>query len=175
MKREMRCPHESKISNCFECLSGLYSTTSSLDINLCKSCGTAKHLNADGYCGRCSLDWLDEILQRMQSEQADLSTRYFKREIKDTLTLTDLRKLVVDEAKQAITTHITEQLETACNEARINELEHMDTYRHYGKDYQDSLDELADYKENRIDSLQSSRDPLRAKGTADTTDMKGGE
>jgi hypothetical protein len=43
-----------------------------------------------------------------------------------------------------------------CIRARLNELEGLETHRHYGKDYQDSLDELAEYKENRIKALTES-------------------
>lgn len=39
--------------------------------------------------------------------------------------------------------------------ARIDELQKVDTFRHYGKDYQDSMDELAEYKEKRLIALQS--------------------
>ena len=39
-------------------------------------------------------------------------------------------------------------------QARIDELTKLDTRRHYGKDYQESLDELDDYKEDRIEALQ---------------------
>lgn len=45
-------------------------------------------------------------------------------------------------------------------EARIDEAEKFETYRHYGKDYQDSLDELAEYKENRLTELQAELERL---------------
>ena len=41
-------------------------------------------------------------------------------------------------------------------EARIDELERLNTGRHYGKDYQDSLDELDEYKSARLAALNKS-------------------
>lgn len=35
-------------------LAALPSTPSNEEINLCKQCNTAKHLNAEGLCGRCA-------------------------------------------------------------------------------------------------------------------------
>lgn len=53
-------------------------------------------------------EWIDEALATLKSELADLGTRYFKREIPDIMTLTDLRKLVTDEAKAAIQAKLLE-------------------------------------------------------------------
>lgn len=39
-------------------------------------------------------------------------------------------------------------------EARIEELENLNTSRHYGKDYQASMDELDDYKNDRLSKLK---------------------
>jgi hypothetical protein len=44
------------------------------------------------------------------------------------------------------------------NEARIDELTRIDTRRRYGADYQESLDETDDYKENRINELREGKD-----------------
>jgi hypothetical protein len=44
------------------------------------------------------------------------------------------------------------------NAIRINELVRMDTRRHYGKGYQDTLDELNDYKDARLTELTNRRD-----------------
>lgn len=41
-------------------------------------------------------------------------------------------------------------------EGRIDELQRLKTGRHYGKDYQESLDELDEYKCQRLEALQSS-------------------
>ena len=38
---------------------------------------------------------------------------------------------------------------------RVEELERLDTRRHYGKDYQESLDELDEYKAARIATLEA--------------------
>lgn len=38
-------------------------------------------------------------------------------------------------------------------DARLEEIEGFNTSRHYGKDYQDSMDALAEYKEGRIKQL----------------------
>jgi hypothetical protein len=46
--------------------------------------------------------------------------------------------------------------ERRATERAIAELEKMWTYRHYGKDYEDSMDELAEYKEKRIAELKST-------------------
>lgn len=39
---------------------------------------------------------------------------------------------------------------------RIDEVSHLDTKRHYGMDYQDSLDELDEYKYKRLAELTAS-------------------
>lgn len=39
--------------------------------------------------------------------------------------------------------------------ARIDELQRLSTHRHYGKDYQESLDELDEYKHTRLAALQA--------------------
>lgn len=49
---------------------------------------------------------------------------------------------------------ITADKEKVVREARIEELNRVNTRRHYGKDYQDSLDELDDYKDKRLAELQ---------------------
>lgn len=50
------------------------------------------------------------------------------------------------------------QLLALQNKARIEELEKLNTHRHYGKDYQESMDELAEHIENRITALQAHID-----------------
>jgi hypothetical protein len=58
-----------------------------------------------------------------------------------------------DEAKQAITAII----ERAVVEARIDELSRINIGRHYGKDYQDSMDALDEYQTDRLATLERER------------------
>jgi len=46
------------------------------------------------------------------------------------------------------------QLEQLMARERIDELKRIDTRRHYGKDYEESLDELDDYVDNRTAQLE---------------------
>ena len=46
-------------------------------------------------------------------------------------------------------------LNQRCIQERLDELYNLNTRRHYGKDYQDSLDELDEYKDARIATLES--------------------
>lgn len=63
---------------------------------------------------------------------------------------------VLDEAKEAIQAHLKlEQLE-----ARLEEVRGFDTRRHYGKDHQESLDELDEYKEQRLSAVQAEINKL---------------
>jgi hypothetical protein len=52
-----------------------------------------------------------------------------------------------------------ECLRTA-KEARIDELQRLSTRRQHGMDYQDSLDALDDYKDQRIATLQDNTDKV---------------
>lgn len=52
-----------------------------------------------------------------------------------------------------LVTEAKEKLKQLINQARLEELQNMETSRRYSKDYQESLDELDDYKQERIKQL----------------------
>lgn len=60
-------------------------------------------------------------------------------------------------AARIIHEHFVYSISTHVMRARISELELLDTRRHHGKDYQESLDELDEYKQKRLAHLNSQR------------------
>jgi hypothetical protein len=72
----------------------------------------------------------------------------------DFMPLTETER--VDEIIALIESHTSKVCQQKEREARIDELQRVDTRRHYGKDYQDSLDELDEYKDARIAQLEAA-------------------
>lgn len=79
---------------------------------------------------------------------------------KDDSLRQEIENIIIDTSLHPVDASLRIQalIATAVKEARIEEVNGFDTYRHHGKDYQDSMDELAEYKEKRIAALQANKE-----------------
>lgn len=78
-------------------------------------------------------------------------------------TVTPDQAAILEWAERRLIPELQALLAKAENRARIDELERLDTGRHYGKDYQESLDELDGYKDARLAELHHTpEDPEAA-------------
>lgn len=91
------------------------------------------------------------------STTSNISNEELANKIAILLSPVNVRTLAEHNALELVADNLVAYIQQECDRARIDELERIDTYRHYGKDYQESMDEIAEYKEKRLAELQKGR------------------